>query len=233
MREVDRLMVEELGITLLQMMEQAGHHLARLAQRLAGRSARSGQAVLVLAGRGNNGGGGLVAARHLHRWGLEVRVALAAPPEVYDGVPSHQLGVLRKLGIPVAHEIAPEQLRGAGLVIDALVGYGLEGPPRGPVADLIRAANESRARILSLDVPSGLDATSGVPHEPCIRARATLTLALPKTGLLRREARPFVGRLYLADIGVPELVVRRLGLTMGPAFTRGDILALGPAAQRR
>lgn len=232
MREVDRLMLEDVGISLLQMMEQAGHHLARAAQRMAVRSAGSRQ-IVVLVGRGNNGGGGLVAARYLRNWGFPVRVVLAAPPESYKDAPAHQLAITRKLKMSPEEQVADRCLSEAALVVDALIGYGLEGPPHGGIGELIHRVNRSRAPVLSLDIPSGLDATSGVPFEPCMRARVTLTLALPKTGLLKRGARGLVGDLYLADIGVPAAVYERLGLEVGPIFRRGDVLKIRSAPARR
>jgi NAD(P)H-hydrate epimerase len=117
-------------------------------------------------------------------------------------------------------------LTGADLVIDALIGYSLRGAPAGPAAALIRYANASSRPMLALDLPSGLDGDRGEPSEPTIRATETLTLALPKRGLLAPAARPWVGRLHLADISVPEKVYRRLGLTVGPIFAESDIIPI-------
>jgi len=92
---------------------------------------------------------------------------------------------------------ADPDLTRADLILDAIMGYGLTGNPRGDAAEWIERANGSGRRILALDAPSGLDTTTGTPGQPCVRARATLTLALPKTGLLAGRARPFVGDLYV------------------------------------
>jgi NAD(P)H-hydrate epimerase len=97
------------------------------------------------------------------------------------------------------------------------------------VAVLIRAANASGCPMLALDLPSGLDGDSGEASNPTIRATETLTLALPKRGLLAPAARPWVGRLHLADISVPAEVYRRLGLTVGPIFAESDIIPIDPA----
>ncbi|MBI3971875.1 MAG: NAD(P)H-hydrate epimerase [Chloroflexi bacterium] len=240
MREVDRLMVEAFGITLLQMMENAGRALAELARWRLGGDVR-GRRVVVLAGRGGNGGGGLVAARRLSIWGAAVSVALSHPRDQFDGVPAHQLAIVERLGLPVSSTADVENLAErpaadqagndaalpeADLVLDALVGYSLRGAPRGPVAALIRTANASGARILALDVPSGLDGDTGEALDPTIRANATLTLALPKTGLLRPAARAWIGDLYLADISVPAAVYRRLGLPVETIFAQSDIVRL-------
>jgi NAD(P)H-hydrate epimerase len=144
------------------------------------------------------------------------------------GVPRQQLSILEWIGIPVrlAADGIAEVLAGGDLVIDALIGYSLRGAPAGPVATLIREANASGRRILALDLPSGLDGDSGDASDPTIRATETLTLALPKRGLLALAARPWVGQLHLADIAVPEKVYRRLGLTVGPLFARSDIIPI-------
>jgi NAD(P)H-hydrate epimerase len=190
MREVDRIMVEELGIELQQMMENAGRALARRARLMLGGDA-AGQRVTVLAGSGGNGGGGMVAARRLSIWGAEVTVILGQPDGQLAGVPAHQLSILRRMGLSV---LGPEShLPPADLLVDALVGYSLTGAPRSPISGLIGAANAAGVPILALDIPSGLDGDRGVRQDPCISAASTLTLALPKIGLLQRSAMAAVG----------------------------------------
>jgi len=227
MREVDRLMTAEVGISLLQMMENAGRCLAALVRRRLGGDVRS-QRIVVLAGRGGNGGGGMAAARRLSIWGAEVAVVLAQSREKMHGVPLQQLTILERIGVPIhaARNRLADLLADADLVIDALIGYSLRGAPAEPIASLIRAANTSARQLLALDLPSGLDGDTGQPLEPCIRASATLTLALPKRGLLEPAARPWVGELHLADISVPEQVYAQLGLTVGPIFARSDIIQI-------
>jgi NAD(P)H-hydrate epimerase len=229
MREVDRLMIEEVGISLLQMMENAGRCLATQARSMLGGDMR-GRRMVVLAGRGGNGGGGLAAARRLAVWGAAVTVVLAQSLEAMRGVPRQQLAILEWMGIPVrlAADGTSALFTGADLVIDALIGYSLHGAPAGPVAALIRAANASTRPVLALDLPSGLDGDGGEASDPTIRATQTLTLALPKHGLLAPAARPWVGQLYLADISVPDKVYRRLGLTVGPIFAESDIIPIDP-----
>jgi NAD(P)H-hydrate epimerase len=220
MREVDRLMIETFGITLFQMMENAGRGLAELARRMLGGSVMR-KNVLVLCGPGNNGGGGMVAARHLHNWGAEVRVILAAELDRLKEVPAQQWSILRILGL----DRDGTALEPVDLVLDALIGYGISGDPRQSVADLIRWANGQSAPVLALDTPSGLDTTSGMAYHPTVRAAATLTLALPKTGLLTPAASPYVGELYLADIGVPlELYQNAFGLHLPPLFGENTII---------
>ncbi len=226
MREVDRLMTEEVGVSLLQMMENAGRCLATHARGMLGGDAR-GRQIVVLAGRGGNGGGGLAAARRLFGWGAAVTVVLAQSRDEMRGVPRQQLAILEWIGIPVRlADGITDLFTGADLLIDALIGYSLRGAPAGLVAALIRAANASGRSMLALDLPSGLDGDSGEASDPTIRAAETLTLALPKHGLLAPAARSWVGQLHLADISVPEKVYRRLGLTVGPIFAESDIIPI-------
>jgi NAD(P)H-hydrate epimerase len=212
MREVDRVMVDDLHIELVQMMENAGRNLAELA--ITGFGAAD---VVVLGGPGGNGGGGLVAARHLANRGSRVTVVLSDPDHMTP-VPTHQLDILRRMDIALADE--PPS---ADLIIDALIGYSLRGHPMGRAAELISWTNEQVRPVLSLDTPSGLDVTTGVAATPCVRATATMTLALPKLGLL--EA-PEVGALYLADISVPSVVFRRMGIEVGSIFRDATIVKL-------
>jgi NAD(P)H-hydrate epimerase len=228
MIEVDRLMVEDLHIDLIQMMENAGRALAHLARQLfLGGDATAAQ-VVTLAGPGGNGGGALVAARRLHAWGGDVRVVLTTRPDALKAVTAHQLDSLVRIGVPVTHAEMVSEIPRADLVLDGILGYRLEGPPRGAAAQLIGWANGRGTPILALDLPSGLDATKGPVFRPVIVATATLTLALPKEGLRRPGAERYVGDLYLADIGVPPSLYRRLGLgpAVDPLFARDDILRL-------
>lgn len=223
MREVDRLMVEVYHISLLQMMENAGRSLALLAKwQLDGDLAD--RPIVVLAGRGNNGGGGLVAARHLLNWGAWVQVVCSSAPDDYDGVPALQLRSLQAMGAPLAWAEEGWELPPADLVIDAIIGYGLRGDPRGKARELIQLANSSMAPILSLDVPSGVDAGTGHLFTPHVHAAATLTLALPKTGVLDAAGRHVWGDLYLADIGVPPALVGEIGMDVPPIFGRNPIM---------
>jgi len=215
MREVDRIMIQDLHIELKQMMENAGRNLARLAF-LRFRPSR----VVVLAGPGGNGGGGLVAARHLANWGVGISVVLGKEREEMGPVPAHQLDVLDRMSVPTVAEPST-----ADLVIDALIGYSLRGNPRGRAADLIEWTGDQAAPVLSLDTPSGLDVTTGEPGRPSVSAAATLTLAAPKTGLLAADS---VGDLYLADISVPPAVYDAFGMEM-PAdlFGEDTVVRLG------
>jgi NAD(P)H-hydrate epimerase len=180
------------------MMEHAGSLLAELTLQLA-----PDGPIAVLAGGGNNGGGGLCAARHLHDRGREVAVTVAT--DAPGAAAAHHLATLREMGVPVRPD-PPDY----PVVVDALVGYGLEGPLRGPAAEL--AAWSAGRSVVSLDLPSG----HGFPG--AVDAAATMTLALPKEGM--RGLRP----LYLADLGLPPELWHRMGLDVGTIFAPGRIL---------
>ncbi len=224
MREIDRVMTEDLGVALIQMMENAGLWFAELARRLAPNGLHACR-FLVAAGPGNNGGGGLAAARRLHAWGARVEVVTTADDHSYQGVPGQQLRALRQMGVTV--RVFDARLPPHDMVLDAIIGYGLHGPPEGIVAALIDEVNRSAAPAVSLDAPSGLDVDSGAAPDAAVRAAATLMLALPKAGLVRPAAAPFVGELYLADIGVPEEAYEKIGVVVSGLFDGASLVRLG------
>lgn len=223
MRAVDRVAVEETGPPLLSMMENAGRGLAE-------RTLATGDGpVVVLAGGGGNGGGGLCAARHLHDHGRPVAVCLDRPPADLEGAVATQHRTLAATPVPVLDPAAwnggplaavADRLGAPGVVVDAVVGYGLTDPLRGTAADLIGAC-ESAPRVVSLDVPTGVDATTGAAPGPAVAPDATLTLALPKTGLVSTG-----GDLWLADIGIPPVVFERAGVDYRRPFDDDWTVAL-------
>lgn len=220
MIEVDRLMIEEWGISLIQMMENAGRNLAELSKRLL--HDFDGKKIIILCGTGNNGGGGMVSARYMHNWGANVSAVLVGDENRLKKVPAHQWKILEHIGVTSTDA----DLSKTDLLIDAMLGYGVQGNPREPIAAWIQRANEGRIRILSLDAPSGLDTTTGIPASPCIRAHATLTLALPKMGLLTPDAKPVVGDLYLGDISVPPELYEKLDIMIASPFASDTIFKL-------
>jgi NAD(P)H-hydrate epimerase len=133
--------------------------------------------------------------------------------------------------IPISLPGAVPKLGKTDLIVDGIIGYSLSGPPKGSAADLIHWANEQGFPILALDVPSGIDATTGKAFDLAIKASATMTLALPKTGLRAPEAKALVGELYLADIGVPSRLYSEMGWSfrVGSIFSESDIMRIEPA----
>ena len=227
MIEVDRLMTDVLEIRLIQMMENAGRNLARLCvQRFLGKPAS--RKVVVLAGTGGNGGGAMVAARRLNQWGADVQVLVTKPDEKFSGVPGHQLGILRRLGIGISHNDLPGKDFIPDVILDGVIGYSLKGNPRGRAAELIEWTAATEAPVLSLDVPSGVDSTEGVVRTPSVVATATMTLAAPKVGLSAPEAQANIGELYVADIGVPDWVYEQIAdlRNIGSVFESSDVVKL-------
>jgi NAD(P)H-hydrate epimerase len=224
MRAIDRIAIEQTGPNLFQMMENAGRTLASQTIALLGAGWR-GARVVVLAGVGGNGGGGICAARHLANRNVSVVLVLSEPSRLGE-VPAFQRKIFGSTG---GHDIGAAEVarERPDLIVDALVGYGLREAPRGRVADLIAWANASGALILSLDVPSGMNATTGECPGQWMLARVTLTLALPKSGLAVETA----GALWLADLGIPRATYERAGVDYTDPFGANDRvrLSLSPA----
>jgi NAD(P)H-hydrate epimerase len=205
MKELDRIAIEETGPNLYQMMENAGRNLASFIIDILGIKWRD-RTILILAGSGGNGGGGICAARHLANQGGKV-ILCSPPPDMLSGVTLFQHKVFTATS---GRETLPDELPeiGADIIIDAIIGYGLKSAPRERAAALIDWTNNAKLPVVSLDVPSGVDATSGETPGIAINAAYTVTLALPKTGLAGKHS----GSLYLADIGIPEKAFRQLGV---------------------
>ena len=164
----------------------------------------------------------MVAARRLTQWGAEVQVLTTKPDEDFSGVPAHQLGILRRLGVAISHTGFPDQNFVPDAILDGVIGYSLKGDPRGRAAELIRWTDAAKAPVLSLDVPSGVDSTDGVVRAPSITATATMTLAAPKIGLSAVEAQPNIGELYVADIGA-LILATEASILLQRFFTLGDV----------
>lgn len=215
MRAVDRVTVEEIGLDLPRMMEHAGRGLAEAVLEVRS-SSRSKLPVTVLTGNGGNGGG-LACARHLTNRDLPVRVVLDRARAEVDGVTAEQLSILEAMDVPVESADGDSDLdidaALEGVVIDALIGYGLTGQPRGAAARLIEAVDDAAETVVSLDIPSGTNATTGERPSVAIEPDLTATLALPKTGLAAVD-----GDLLLVDLSIPATVYDRLGIEYAQPF---------------
>jgi hydroxyethylthiazole kinase-like uncharacterized protein yjeF len=212
-KEVDSLAQERFGVSVDWLMEAAGWQVARFCP---GRTA-------VVCGVGNNAGDGLAAARHLHRWGLLSSVSCADAGRL-RGSAARELDALRKLGVPISGELV---FGDAAMVVDALFGTGLSRPPEGLFAAWIDAINASRLRVVSVDLPSGLDADTGVAYAPTVRAHTTVTLGLPKPGLLNGDGPSLAGEVWVADIGVPFEAYAAIGVRVPRnLFATGDRVQL-------
>ena len=234
MIEVDRAMMEDYGIDLVQMMENAGRNLAHLARARFLDGKPQGKRVVVMAGTGGNGGGGLVCARRLHNYGADVSVFLSANDERFTPIPAHQLTILRNMGVDIFPAEAIGSTEPVDLIVDSIIGYSLKGAPRGTAKTMIEWANQQACPILALDAPSGIDTATGQIFDPAIKATATLTLALPKKGFFQDGMSRQIGELYLGDISVPpELYARPpLRIDVDHIFATSDIVRLELTANR-
>jgi hydroxyethylthiazole kinase-like uncharacterized protein yjeF len=221
----------ECGVTTLQLMEIAGWQVARCAWQHMG--SRPGD-VAVVAGHGNNGGDGLVAARHLATWGCSVQAVVVADESRVDGLVRDHIVAARRCGVDVTVSAdagaAQSGIAGAMLVIDAILGTGLQRAPRELQAAAIRALNAGKAPVLSVDIPSGLDATTGEAFEPCVRATLTCTLTAMKHGLRTGDGPAHAGELWVADIGMPATAWERVGLRRPTGITGGELVHTSSAS---
>jgi len=206
-RRLDSLAVKRYGMPVLLLMENAGRSVALQARRALERSGRG--PVIVLAGGGNNGGDGVVAARYLRGWGWPAQVWWLSNPNRWTDHLAVHYRMARKFGVgfrpflsvPASRRVA--ELRKAPLLIDALLGTGFKGPLRLLAYDAIICLNHARRPVLSVDIPSGINADTGAASEAAVKARWTVTMAAPKKGLLTPRGKAYAGRVIVADIGFP------------------------------
>lgn len=206
MRELDRRATEDYGIPGIVLMENAGLRAFDAAREML--NGVPGKRVVVIAGRGNNGGDGFCIARHLANAGARVECFLAGEVDQVSGDARVNLDSVLKMGISVQElesvGTVEMPLRHADLVIDSLLGTGIKGEVTGLVADLIDAINACGRPALSIDVPSGLISDTGAIAGRCARAARTVTFGLPKIGLVFYPGAGYVGDLTVADIGIPR-----------------------------
>jgi NAD(P)H-hydrate epimerase len=219
MIEVDRIAVEETGPNLYQMMENAGRNLALIVIDLI-KEKSLGKKVLIFAGTGGNGGGEICAARHLLNHGYEPILILSDEKKMQE-VPSFQLGIFWKAGgqiIPIekVKDVNPD------IIVDAIIGYSLSSAPQGIVLEIIKFINKNNIPTISLDIPTGVLATSGENPGEFVKPEITLTLALPKTGLYPDKC----GEIILADIGIPKVVYEKIGLKYNSPFSDKYIIPI-------
>jgi NAD(P)H-hydrate epimerase len=209
MGALDRRARDEFGIPALLLMEHAGLQAALALEARYPR--REAPRVLVLAGKGNNGGDGFVVARHLLTRGRAVRVLLAAAREEVQGEARLNLGILERMAGPVPELRVPAELDRAGadlawsdVVVDALLGTGLSGAARGMVGELIARVNAAGRPVVAVDVPSGLGADGVGPVGQAVRATLTVALGLPKRSLILYPHAEWAGQVLTVDIGLPR-----------------------------
>jgi NAD(P)H-hydrate epimerase len=196
MRAIDRYAIDRLGVPGLELMERAGLGVARAVEQVA----RDGL-VVVVCGKGNNGGDGFVAARVLREAGRSVHVLCTAPAEEYSG---DALTNLERLPGEPPEQLSGAVLPSAAVLVDALLGTGFEGVPHGPIAQAIGAINATGGEVVSVDVPSGVDASTGVVASEAVQASVTVTFQLAKPGLWIAPGKAHAGEVRVIDIGIPR-----------------------------
>jgi NAD(P)H-hydrate epimerase len=212
-KQVDALAQERFGISVDWLMEAAGWQVARFCP----------EGTSVVCGVGNNAGDGLAAARHLHRWGKLAGVFCLDPMRLRDAA-EREMKAMRRIGIKVSSDL---RFDGAKAVVDAIFGTGLSRRPEGAFATWIEAINSSGLPVISIDVPSGLDADTGVAYAPSVQAQSTVTLGLPKPGLLAGDGPRLAGEVWVVDIGVPFEAYAAIGLDVPrDLFANGDRVRL-------
>ena len=226
-RQVDRLAIDELGIPGVVLMENAGRNAADAVIEML-RSRResddpAGSRVAVVCGSGNNGGDGYVVARHLHNAGVQVTAHPAKDPQQLTGDAEVNFKIVQRMGLSIVPVADPASLaqaqtawQGADVIVDALMGTGgtgFAGQVRPEMVRIIEACNAARSTgtaIVAIDVPSGLDCDTGLPARPTIIADLTVTFVAMKCGFGRPEAQKYTGRVIVADIGAPSVLIDRV-----------------------
>ncbi len=222
LRRADAEAAATFGIEPLQLMEVAGWQVARFVDAFM--DGIQGKRVSVVAGSGNNGGDALVAARFLLQRGAIVNASIVPSRDAGSLAGRHALTIGR-LGIPIAD--APQGIdASADVLVDGLFGTGIRLPLRDPAPAIIAAMNATGGRIVAIDVPSGMDADTGVGAEVAVRAAATVTLVAPKAGL---TAASNAGRVFLADIGMPLVLFGAERNRLAALYALGDLVELVPS----
>ncbi|MEW5981706.1 MAG: NAD(P)H-hydrate dehydratase [Acidobacteriota bacterium] len=234
MREADRRTIEDLGIPSIVLMENAGRQVVDAMEAAFDDLADS--RVAVLCGRGNNGGDGFVVARTLAARGVDVLVCLVGTADAVRGDARINLGILQRLGVPLVEasseqtwELHAGDVLGRDVIVDALFGTGLTGPLAGLAETVVADLAECQARIVAVDLPSGLSADSPTPIGPAVSAALTVTLAAPKLPLVMPPGESLVGTLVVADIGIPLGILEGLDGPYVSRLTPEELRPLVPA----
>lgn len=208
-REVDRIAIEKYSIPGIVLMENAGKNATEL---LIGLQIQG--PVLIVCGKGNNGGDGFVIARHLDNRKIPVSLFLTCQPTDLTGDARINCQIIEKSGIPI-QLLGTEEgffqfqsaLSEAGCVVDALLGTGISGEVRGIYRDVIEEINRSSCPVFSVDIPSGLDCDSGIPLGTAIKANWTVSFVARKKGYDQSVSIPYTGEVFVAEIGAPRRAI--------------------------
>lgn len=224
MRKVEFSTMDKYGITLMQMMENAGLNVALLARDNFLPKNLQDKKVVVVAGTGGNAGIAMAAARHLSNWGVQVNLALTDSKGKFKQETIAQFSICQKLKIPIVDKIGK-----ADLIIDGILGGGISGEPNAKAARFIEMINQSKANVIAIEAPSGLNLESGKPGNPTVKANATLVMAIPKFGHFRLTASKLLGDLFMADISIPPEIYSSLQIendSLKKAFRENTVVKI-------
>lgn len=208
-RELDRIAIEEFKIPSIALMENAGQ---RVAEHLL--SYYQGGQIVICCGKGNNGGDGFVVARYLDNHHLPVHVLLFSDPKDLTDDAKLNYYIANKSGLMLTivddnnfKSVISTILPTASWIVDALFGTGLQGKVGSPFDRVIQAINDLKCSVVSIDIPSGLDCNSGESTGTAIQATHTITFTFLKKGFTNIDAKKFLGEVYIADIGIPKILL--------------------------
>jgi ADP-dependent NAD(P)H-hydrate dehydratase / NAD(P)H-hydrate epimerase len=212
-QRIDSLAMHGFGMSSIVMMENAGRGAALLIAPSIKKP--KSMMICVVCGSGNNGGDGLVIARYLLNLGFNVKVFLVGQPARFKEDVKTNYRILKKMKVRVSplSRATPSFLSAvhqADIIVDALFGIGVNRDIQEPFLSIIQAINRSGRKVFSVDVPSGLDATTGKQRGACVKAKATITFVLPKKGFFCNEGPGCCGRIYVVDIGIPSLAIQKI-----------------------
>lgn len=219
-RAVDQIAIEEYGIPGVVLMENAGRSVAELIALNLKDENSSGARVGILCGAGNNGGDGYVIARHLDRWGYDVCIVSMVPLSQLAGDARINADITANAGFPITvidddwgtEQELGELLGDCSIVVDCLLGTGARGAPRGRVATAVNVANQLSAHRVAVDIPTGLDCDTGIPHHPTFQADETATFVAGKAGFENPLAQLHLGKVTVIGIGLPRNLLHRFGI---------------------
>jgi len=207
-KEIDRRAMDSYGISGLILMENAGLKIFQKIKEIY--PDLKSKRVVILSGAGNNGGDSFVVARHLHNYGTKVKVLLLTSPNKFREEAKINWEIINKMGLDITiiedskDELLEKYLREAHLLVDGILGTGLRGPAKGLAAEVITLVNQLQKEVVAIDIPSGLEADLTIIKGPCIKANFTITLGLPKIGLLFYPGADYAGKILVEDIGIPQ-----------------------------
>lgn len=206
-REIDRLAMQKYHIPGIVLMENAARAVADEVARSAEGMKRR---IAVVCGGGNNGGDGFAVARHLHNRGLDVEVVLLVDPSNIVGDAAINLRIVQQMNLPVTFGTMRSRLSNHALIVDAMLGTGLNRTVESPYSEVIEQINAAQLPVIAVDLPSGMDCDSGEPLGACIRATVTVTFVAEKTGFSHPLASQYTGRVVVGDIGAPVELTREV-----------------------